>query len=124
MPGSPLDQTVRVSFTPPNTWTFDPPVPRLTAAGKIILMQHPGSAPWKFVSAEVSGGGDQFHASPPNPSGSQLTIDDACTAAGLYPYTVTVVQDGRQYTNAGKRIATDHPPQIENAPTADADPAA
>lgn len=111
------DQTVQVTFTPPNGWTFDPPTPHMTAAGKIKLQQHPANAAWKFVSAKVTGGGDQFHVTV-NPNGTQVTIDDKCTAPGLFPYTVTVALNGQQYSSGNtQRMVSDPPPRIENAPS-------
>ena len=44
------DQTVKVSFTAPNTFTFDPPAAIMTASGKINFQQHPASPSWTFVS--------------------------------------------------------------------------
>jgi hypothetical protein len=48
------DQTVQVSFTAPNTWTFDPPEVTMTAAGKVILQRKPGNAGWTFVAPRWS----------------------------------------------------------------------
>lgn len=110
------DQTVQVRFAPPSSWHFDPPAVRMTAAGKVKLHQHPAHAAWKFMTAEVTGGGGQFSVAV-SPSGTQLTVEDRCTSAGAFAYRVTVSQDGRQYTSGTTRLAADPPPTIENQPS-------
>lgn len=114
------DQTVQVTFTPPNTWQFTPRTARLTAAGKVKLQQHPANAAWKFVTANVGGGGDQFQVTV-HPNGTHVTVDDRYTTPGTFPYTVTVTQGGQQYTSGAEgsvqRLAADPPPTIENAPS-------
>jgi hypothetical protein len=117
------DQTVQVSFTAPDTWTFDPPEVTMTAAGKIILQRKPGNASWKFVSAAVIGNG-QFDVTV-NGNGSRVTIQDDHTSNGTFVYGVTVDAGGTQYSSpttggsggapSPERLAADPPPRIVNA---------
>lgn len=118
------DQTVQVSFTAPNTWTFDPPEVTMTAAGKVILQRKPGNAGWTFVGATVVGNG-QFTPRV-NGSGSQVTIQDDHTSNGTFVYGVTVDAGGTQYSSpttggsgggapSPERLTADPPPRIVNA---------
>lgn len=40
------DQTVKVTFTAPSTFTFDPETASMSGAGKINMHRDPGSADW------------------------------------------------------------------------------
>lgn len=110
------DQTVQVSFTAPDQWTFDRPLVTMTAAGKIVLHRNPGHADWEFVTATVAGNG-QFHVSV-NPNGSRLTITDDHATLGTFPYAVTVRENGVEYTSGAGHSAPTlaaEPPRVINA---------
>lgn len=44
------DITVDVTFTDPDTFSFNPSAASLNAAGKVILKRKPANAAWTFVS--------------------------------------------------------------------------
>ena len=105
------DQTVKVTFTDPNTFTFDPPSHTMTAAGKVILNRSPGSANWTFVSVnELS---DPPFTWSVKGNGSSMHIDDAFTSNGEFHYTVTV-HDATGNHTSGNDPRDTFPPMIVN----------
>lgn len=105
------DQTVKVTFTAPDTFTFDQPTVTMTAAGKIILLRDPGSAGWTFVS--VNGLPSPEYSYTINPNGNQVDISDGHTANGASHYTVTVHDATGNHTSGSAPRAT-LPPMIMN----------
>lgn len=105
------DQTVKVAFTAPNTFTFDHQVTTMTAAGKVLLRRDPGNADWTFVS--VNGLPSPEYSWSVTGNGSGITINDAFTSNGASPYTVTVHDRNGDHTSEKQPIGTD-PPVIMN----------
>lgn len=104
------DQNVDVSFSPPDQWTFTPRTVRMTTPGKIVLHRAPSDAPWKFVSAEIVDGDDQFTVTV-NAAGTAITITDAVRPPrATFVYRVTVSLDGKEYTNTVQSPGTEPPP--------------
>jgi hypothetical protein len=107
----PQDQTVRVTFDPDATpqFTFDPDSVRMTAAGKVILQQHPASARWVFRGATVKD--DTLHEFHPavQGNGNALHIDDEFRdkTRKSYSYNVTVGLDGTTVTSPDPVIVND-----------------
>ena len=105
------DQTVKVTFTAPNAFTFDPPTAIMTAAGKINLHRHPGNANWTFVSVNELPSPEYGWSITGN--GSEVQINDAHTSNGSSHYTVTVQDaNGTHTSNAVTTNTT--PPMIMN----------
>jgi hypothetical protein len=105
------DQTVRVTFDPDATpqFTFDPDSVRMTAAGKVILQQHPGSAQWTFRDATVKDDTlGEFHSEVQG-SGNALHIRDDFRdkTRKSYSYNVTVALDGGTVTSPDPKIVND-----------------
>jgi hypothetical protein len=101
------DQTVNVTFTPPESWTFTPDDVKMTAAGKVILLRA-GGQPWSWVSATVKDdAAGQFH--PQAPNGAALDIQDEHTENGSWSYTVTVNLGGEQFTSPDPQITNKEP---------------
>jgi len=90
------DQTVKVAFTAPNTFTFDPPSVTLTAAGKIVMHQEPSNADWTFVSVNELPA--QFSSNITG-NGQGVSIDDGHTSNGSWHYTVTVHDASGDHTS-------------------------
>lgn len=105
------DQTVKVTFTAPSTFTFDPEVVSMTAAGKIVMHRDPGSATWTFVS--VNGLPSPEYTSTVTGNGSGIDVHDAFTSNGGSGYTVTV-NDGTGGHTSGERPTATVPPMIMN----------
>jgi hypothetical protein len=105
------DQTVKVTYTPPNTFTFDKEVTTMTAAGKILLHREPGSATWTFVS--VNGLPAPEYTWRVTGDGSGIEIDDAFSSDGASGYTVTVQDGGGDHKSSDQTKAT-VPPMIVN----------
>lgn len=115
------DQTVKVTFTPPAAWTFDPNPVHMTAAGKVILHRDPGSAAWVFVRATGLPAGFTWSI---QGNGSQLVIQDPYGPPYNQPfaYGVTVSLNGTEYSSpmriagaaaaVGKMMAAAGPPPI------------
>jgi hypothetical protein len=106
------DQTVKVSFTTPSTFTFDPPSPTMTAAGKINFHQNPASPTWTFVS--INGLPSPEFTSSVTGNGSGITVNDAHTSIGDYGYTVTVNDATGNHTSQPQSIKGTLPPMIKN----------
>jgi hypothetical protein len=113
------DQTVRVTYDPsrPTPWSFEPETVRMTAAGRIILMQHPANQGWSFTGFAVTGKrgtpnppSDEFTRDAGHSSPTQLTIQDAWTTQGTYCYTVTISADGGSLTSPDPQIINEAPP--------------
>ena len=107
----PPDQTVRVTFDPDASpqFTFVPPSVTMTAAGKIILQQHPASAPWAFRDAKVKDDTlNEFHARVLG-NGTSIQIDDEFRdrTKTSYSYNVTVSLDGSTVTSPDPVIVND-----------------
>ena len=107
----PQDQTVRVTFDPDATpqFTFDPESVRMTAAGKVVLAQHPASARWVFRGANVKD--DTLHEFRPEVqgNGNALHIHDDFRdrTKKSYSYNVTVTLDGTTTTSPDPVIVND-----------------
>ena len=104
------DQTVRVTFneTANPQFTFTPPSVEMTSAGKVIFNRQ-GSASWTFVGARVKADTlNQFTPSV-NPGGQVMQIQDAFrdSTRKAYQYTITVSQNGRQFTSPDPEIVND-----------------
>lgn len=104
------DQTVKVTFTAPSTFTFDPSTATMTAAGKIILRRDPGTADWTFVS--VNGLPSPEYTWTVTGDGSGIEIDDAFTSNGASSYTVTVHDATGNHTS--QETTATVPPMIMN----------
>ncbi len=105
------DQTVKVTFTAPSTFTFNPEVATMTGAGKVILHRDPGSADWTFVS--VNGLPTAEYTWHLTGNGSGVQIDDAYTSNGPSGYTVTVNDASGNHTSQPRPTGTE-PPMIMN----------
>lgn len=105
------DQTVQITFTAPNTFTFDKPTVTMGAAGKIVLHRSPGNADWTFVRVNELPSPEYTWTITGNGSGAQ--INDGHTRNGGSHYTVTVLQNGVEYTSGNVATAT-VPPMIMN----------
>ena len=106
------DQTMNVSFTAPDTWTFDPPQPTMTGSGKVKLKQADSNQSWTFdsVAFDNDTSPPQFNPEAPADSGKKLDIDDACTVPGTYSFTITVTAaDGTRYTSPDPKIVNENP---------------
>ena len=90
------DQTVKVSFTAPSTFVFDPPAVTLTSAGKIVMHQEPTTADWTFVSVNELPA--QFTSSVTG-NGNGITVNDGHTSDGSWHYTVTVHDASGDHTS-------------------------
>ncbi|HTK46694.1 MAG TPA: hypothetical protein VL328_01790 [Gemmatimonadaceae bacterium] len=107
----PPDQTVRVTFDPDADpqFTFDPESVRMTAAGKVILEQHPASPRWVFRDATVKD--DTLHEFRPEVqgSGNALHIHDEFRdrTRKSYSYNVTVALGGTTVTSPDPVIVND-----------------
>jgi hypothetical protein len=106
------DQTVKVSFTTPSTFTFDPPGAIMTAAGKVNFHQHPASPSWTFVS--INGLPNPPFTSSVTGNGSGITVNDDFTSNGDYGYTVTVNDASGNHTSQPQSIKGTLPPMIIN----------
>ncbi|MDQ6736213.1 MAG: hypothetical protein M3Z30_00755 [Gemmatimonadota bacterium] len=105
------DQTVQITFSAPNNFTFTPPSATMTAAGKVILHRSPGNAGWTFVSVNELPSPEYSWTITGNGSGVQ--INDGHTSNGGSHYTVTIEQNGVQYTSGNVPTGT-VPPMIMN----------
>ena len=105
------DQTVNVTFDPTATpkFTFDPDSVTMTAAGKIICLQRPSSATWKFTGGDVKEDTLNEFSSTVQGNGQSLHINDELkdTAKTPYDYYVTVVLNGTSYTSPDPVIVND-----------------
>jgi|SRR6185437_15396041 len=104
------DITVQVTFSDPNTFSFDPPVASLNAAGKIIFQRKPAGAAWTFVSINNLPGQFTWRL---KGNGSELEVDDAFTSTGEFGYNVTVHDASGDHTSGPTAQAT-VPPMIMN----------
>lgn len=105
------DQTVKVTFTSPDAFTFEPEVVSMTAAGKIIMHRDPGTADWTFVSVNELPS-PEFTSSVDG-NGRSATVNDAYTSNGSSSYTVTVHDQGGNHTSQVPPTGT-QPPMIVN----------
>jgi hypothetical protein len=106
------DQTVKVTFTAPSTFHFDPEAPTMTAAGKVNFHRSPGSAEWTFVSVNELPSPEYTWSVTGN--GSGVTVHDAHTSIGDSPYTVTVHDATGDHTSKHSRGKETAPPMIMN----------
>jgi hypothetical protein len=106
------DQTVKVSFTSPSTFAFDPPTAIMTAAGKIDFHRNPGSSTWTFVSINELPS-SQFTSSLTG-NGSEIAVNDAHSSSGDFGYTVTVKDATGNHTSQAMTITGTTPPMIRN----------
>jgi hypothetical protein len=106
------DQTVKVSFTTPNAFVFDPQSPTMTAAGKVNFVQNPASATWKFVS--INGLPSPEFTWSVIGNGNGITVNDAHTSIGDYGYTITVNDATGNHTSQPQSIRGTLPPMIKN----------
>ncbi len=106
------DQTVKVTFTSPSTFAFDPETVPMTAAGKINFHRDPGSSTWTFVSIN-SLPSTQF-TSTLTGNGSEITVNDAHSSTGDFGYTVTVNDATGNHTSQVANITGTTPPMIRN----------
>ena len=108
------DQNVTVGFTPPDnsSWSFVDMKVVLTSAGKIIFHRDPKSPNWTFVSvnrlpADWTG--------EPQGNGSLYVVNDnLIPRQGSFPYTVTILSNGQDFTSPLQWTALDGPPIIMN----------
>jgi hypothetical protein len=105
------DQTVKVTFTSPSTFGFDPQIVSMTAAGKINFHRDPGSSTWTFVSINTLP--SQFTSSLTG-NGSEIAVNDAHTSTGDFGYTVTVNDASGNHTSQPIKITGTTPPMIRN----------
>jgi hypothetical protein len=107
------DQTVTVSFNPPDedSWVFTPDSVTMTAAGKIIFIRDPHSPNWTFVSVNLLPPSWERKGSP---NGAQIQVDDPDEPKGTFTYSVTVSYQGEQYTSNEQEIGETDPPIIIN----------
>jgi hypothetical protein len=105
------DITVEVTFTDPDTFTFNPPIATLNAAGKVILKATPANPGWTFVSVNNLPTSEFTWSLKGNDS--EIHIDDAFTANGGFGYTVTVNDASGDHTSGPTSAAT-VPPMIMN----------
>jgi hypothetical protein len=105
------DQTVNVSFDPNANpqFTFDRQSVKMTAAGKVILLQNPASAPWTFTNAAVKGDTLNEFSPAVQGNGNSLQIGDAFLdrTETSYSYDVTVELNGVSYTSPDPQIVND-----------------
>jgi hypothetical protein len=106
------DQTVKVSFTAPSTFAFDPETVTMTAAGKINFHRNPGSASWTFVS--INGLPTSQFTSTTTGNGSEATVNDTYSSTGDFGYTVTVNDATGNHTSQAANITGTTPPMIRN----------
>jgi hypothetical protein len=106
------DQTVKVTFTAPSTFTFDPETATMTSAGKVNFHRDPGSAGWTFVS--VNGLPSPEFTSSVTGNGSGVDVNDAHTSNGGSSYTVTVNDATGNHTSQPTSIKGTAPPMIMN----------
>jgi hypothetical protein len=106
------DQTVKVSFTAPNTFAFDPPTATVTAAGKVNFHRSPGSSTWTFVS--INGLPSSQFTSSLTGNGSEIAVNDAHSSTGDFGYTVTVHDATGNHTSQAMNIKETTPPMIRN----------
>jgi hypothetical protein len=103
---------MQVSFTAPNTWSFDPPQPTMTGSGKVKLKQADNDQDWTFerVIFDNDTTPPQFSPEPPADNGTKLDIDDACTVDGTYSFQIVITAaDGTQYTSPDPKIVNENP---------------
>jgi hypothetical protein len=105
------DITVKVTFTAPDTFTFEPETATLNAAGKVILKSKTANPGWTFVS--VNNLPSSQFASSLKANNAEIHIDDAFTATGEFGYTVTVHDASGDHTSGQTSTAT-VPPMIMN----------
>lgn len=105
------DQTVKVTFTAPNTFTFVPETVAMTAAGKVVFHRDPGNAAWTFVSADQLPTPEYTWSLTGN--GSGLVVNDGHTSNGASHYSVTV-QDASGRHSSGENPSGTAPPMIVN----------
>jgi hypothetical protein len=106
------DQTVKVTFTAPSTFAFDPETATMTSTGKINFQRHPGSSTWTFVS--VNGLPSPQFSSTVTGNGSEMSASDAHTSTGDFGYTVTVNDATGNHTSQAANITGTTPPMIRN----------
>jgi hypothetical protein len=107
------DQTVKVTFNTPSTFTFDPETVTMTAAGRVNFHQEdPASAAWTLVS--VNGLPSPEYTSSVTGNGSGITVNDAHTSNGGSSYTVTVHDATGNHTSQPMSIKGTTPPMIMN----------
>jgi hypothetical protein len=111
--------SVQVTYNPNNTpaWSFSPDPVRVTASGNIVFTQAPGSN-WKFTGASVQSGGSQFGTPQVNGNGSEMTLNDVCSAKGQWCYTVSVLPTGatQSVTSPDPQIVNDPPSPVPTPP--------
>ena len=105
------DQTVKVTFSVANGFTFDPESPSMTAAGTIKLSQIPANATWTFVSVDDLPS-PQFSWSITG-NGNGAEVSDGHTSVGEFHYGVTV-QDGNSTYSSDDDPKQTAPPMIVN----------
>lgn len=105
------DQTVKVTFTAPSTFVFDPPSVSMTAAGKIVMHRHPETANWTFVSVNELPSPEYSYTLIGN--GSSADVHDAFTSNGSSHYTVTVNDASGNHTSGDNPSGT-MPPMVVN----------
>ena len=102
------DQTVNVTYTAPDTFTFDPPTTNMGAAGKILLKSGPGQVDWVFVSVNELPSPEYTWTLTGN--GNGITIEDKHTRLAPSHYTVTVSDaSGNRRTGPTDPVATSLP---------------
>jgi hypothetical protein len=105
------DQTVNVSFDPNANpqFSFDQSSVKMTAAGKVVLVQNPASATWTFTNAVVKDDTLNEFSSAVQGNGNSLQINDAFadTTKKKYSYDVTVSLNGQSYTSPDPEIVND-----------------
>lgn len=106
------DQTVKVTFTSPSTFAFDPPTATVTAAGKVNFHRSPGSSTWTFVS--INGLPSSQFTSSLTGNGSEIAVNDAHSSSGDFGYTVTVNDATGNHTSQAANITGTTPPMIRN----------
>ena len=104
----PNDRTVRVTFTAPDRWRFEPDDCPMDGAGNVFLVREPTGAAWTFVGAAVTDPHGQFTATVPKP-GDRCIVRDDWRVRGSYKYVVTVALGGTEYTSPDPVITNNGP---------------
>jgi hypothetical protein len=105
------DQTVNVTFDPNASpqFTFSPTSVKMTASGKVVLLQSPATATWTFQNAVVKDDTLGEFTPTVGGNGQNIQIADAFrdTTKKPYSYDVEVSLNGVSYTSPDPEIVND-----------------
>ena len=107
--GQTYDRTVQVTFTAPDTWSFDPDDVLMRDAGNVVLVRGSSGATWTFVGTKIDDPHGRFGVTVPKPA-DRCIIRDDWKMKGSFKYVVTVSDGGKEYTSPDPVATNSGPP--------------